>query len=99
MNAAKLLDANEASPADDTADGKIMFFLFVAAVLASTGAVALIALVGTWWMLGFGFAIHVTMTALVLLTIFHVMTSRARPSAESARTLAAPYLSSRSGPT
>ena len=64
--------------ADDTGSGLLIFLVFTAAVLVSTGAVALIALVGTWWMLGFGFAIHVAMTTLVVLTIIHVMDGRAR---------------------
>jgi hypothetical protein len=50
-----------------------MFVVFVAAVLTSTAAVVLIALLGEWWVLGFGFAIHVIMTAFVVLTIVQVM--------------------------
>lgn len=65
-------------PADDTGDGLLMFLVFVAAVLTSTATVAAIALVGTWWMLGFGFAIHVIMTAVVILTIVHAMAGRQR---------------------
>ena len=74
-----------AGPADDTGGGLLMFLVFTAAVLVSTGAVALIALVGTWWMLGFGFALHVAMTALVVLTIIHVMDGRARAIADRDR--------------
>ena len=44
---------------DDAGDGLLMFFVFTAAVLTSTAAVVLIALLGEWWVLGFGFAIHV----------------------------------------
>jgi hypothetical protein len=62
-----------------------MLFVFVTAVLTSTGAVALIALAGTWWMLGVGFAIHVAMTAAVVLTIVYVMASHRRSSAGRAR--------------
>jgi uncharacterized membrane protein len=62
-----------------------MFFVFTVAVLVSTGAVVLIALVGAWWILGFGFAVHVIMTAVVLLTIAHVMAGRERVRAERDR--------------
>ncbi len=67
-----------------------MFLVFIVAVLASTGAVVLIALVGTWWMLGFGFAIHMIVTAVVLLTVVHVMTGRARARTERDRPSPAP---------
>jgi membrane protein implicated in regulation of membrane protease activity len=73
------------SPATDSGDGLLMFFVFIAAVLTSTGAVALIALVDTWWALGLGFAIHVVMTALVVLTIVQVMAGRARATTERDR--------------
>jgi hypothetical protein len=33
-----------------------MFLIFTAAVLIVTGTVAVIAVVGTWWMLAVGFA-------------------------------------------
>jgi hypothetical protein len=36
---------------DDSSDGLTMFFVFTAAVLIATGAVALLAVIGTWWML------------------------------------------------
>jgi hypothetical protein len=78
MITSKPPDTRPAGLADDTGDGLLMFFVFTAAVLISTGAVALIAVVGTWWMLGFGFAIHVIMTLVVVLTIVHVMVGRAR---------------------
>jgi hypothetical protein len=74
-----------AGPDDDAGGGLLMLFVFVTAVLTSTGAVALIALAGTWWMLGVGFAIHVAMTAAVVLTIVYVMASHRRSSASRAR--------------
>ena len=74
-----------AGPDDDAGGGLLMLFVFIAAVLTSTGAVALIALAGTWWMLGVGFAIHVAMTAAVVLTIVYVMASHRRSSAGRAR--------------
>ena len=67
-----------------------MFFVFTAAVLTSTGAVAVIALVGTWWVLGLGFAIHAGMTVLVVLTTVDVMAGRARFGAERDRPRPAP---------
>jgi hypothetical protein len=59
-----------------------MFFVFTAAVLTSTAAVVLIALLGEWWVLGFGFAIHVIMTAIVVLSIVQVMAGRHRSIAD-----------------
>jgi hypothetical protein len=50
-----------------------MFVGFIVAVLTSTAAVVLIALLDEWWVVGFGFAIHVMVTAIVVLTIVHAM--------------------------
>lgn len=61
---------------DDTGSGLAMFLIFGAAVLLVTGAVALVALVGTWWMLAIGFSIHVVMTVLVMGTIAVVIRDR-----------------------
>ena len=61
---------------DDRRDGLAMFVIFIAAVLTATGAVALLALVGAWWMLGLAFGIHVLMTTLVVMTIVPVMNDR-----------------------
>ena len=58
---------------DDSRAGLAMFLIFTAAVLIVTGAVALVALVGGWWMLAVAFAIHVLMTTLVVATIAFVM--------------------------
>ena len=89
------LDTRAVGPGDDSGDGLLMFFVFTAAVLTSTGAVALIALVGTWWMLGLGFAVHAVMTGLVVLTIVDVMAGRARFTVERDRPR--PALDARSG--
>lgn len=43
--------------------GWVMFFVFTAAVLAITFAVAALALVPTWWMLGVVFGVHLAVTA------------------------------------
>ena len=72
-------------PADDSGDGLVTFVVFTAAVLIVTGAVALLALLGGWWMLGLAFAVHVGMTAVVVLTILHVMDGRARAIADRDR--------------
>ena len=58
---------------DDTGDGLLMFVVFIVAVLTSTAAVVLIALLDEWWVVGFGFAIHVIVTAIVVLTIVQAM--------------------------
>jgi hypothetical protein len=58
---------------DDSSDGLTMFFVFMAAVLIATGAVALLAVIGTWWMLAAAFAVHVAMTGVVILAISHAM--------------------------
>jgi len=62
---------------DDSGAGLAMFLIFTAAVLIVTGAVAVVALVGTWWMLAVGFAVHVAMTIVVVLTIVEVMAGHA----------------------
>jgi membrane protein implicated in regulation of membrane protease activity len=71
--------------ADDSGGGLAMFVVFTGAVLIVTGAVALLALDGGWWMLGLAFALHVGMTAVVVLTIVHVMDGRARAIADRDR--------------
>ena len=53
-----------------------MFVIFIVAVLTSTMAVVLVALLDAWWVLGFGFAMHVIVTAIVVLTIVQVMAGR-----------------------
>jgi hypothetical protein len=47
-------------------------------VLTSTAAVVLIAVLGEWWVFGFGLTIHAIMTAIVMLTIAQVMAGRHR---------------------
>jgi membrane protein implicated in regulation of membrane protease activity len=68
---------------DDSGAGVAMFVIFIAAVLIVTCAVALVALVDTWWILGIAYAIHVLMTTVVMATIVSVMNGRG--SAESDR--------------
>ena len=69
-------------PNDDDGDGLLMFLVFTTAVLTSTAAVVLIALLGEWWVFGFGLAIHAIMTAIVVLTIAQVMAGRHRSIAD-----------------
>lgn len=57
----------------DTAVGLEMFLVFSAAALIATGAVALLAVVRSWWMLGLALAIHVGMTVIVTATIVDAM--------------------------
>ncbi|MGN6869615.1 MAG: hypothetical protein ACTHMY_14585 [Solirubrobacteraceae bacterium] len=61
---------------DDSGGGLAMFLVFSSAVLIVTGGVALMALVGTWWIFGLAFAIHVLMTTVVVATIVLVMNGR-----------------------
>jgi len=75
--------AQAAVALDDSGAGLAMFVIFTTAVLIVTGAVVLVALVGGWWIVGFAFAIHVLMTAVVMATIVSVMNGRA--SAETDR--------------
>ena len=78
-----------------------MLVIFTGAVLFVTGAVALLALVGSWWMLGVAFAIHAATTAVRVLTILHVMAGPMRAIRVGRPTLAdtdsSPGPSSRSG--
>lgn len=72
--------------ADDRGYGLAMFLIFAAAALIVTGAVALLALVGSWSMLGVAFAVHVVMTALVTLTIVSALNGRPYAISDSRRT-------------
>ncbi len=66
-------DPLDSAPLDDSGSGLAMFVIFTAAVLIITGAVAVVALVGTWWTLGVAFATHIVMTIIVMATIWSVM--------------------------
>lgn len=69
-------ESTAVSPADDRGDGLAMFLIFTGAALIVTGAVAVLALVDSWWMLGIAFAVHVAMTAVVALTIVGALNDR-----------------------
>jgi hypothetical protein len=75
-------------PADDTCDGLAMLLVFIVAVLTVTGAVAALAVIGTWWMLGLVVGVHAIATVVVGLTIVWVMTGR--PEAMRSRASSAP---------
>jgi hypothetical protein len=77
-------------PGEDSAQGLAMFVIFTGAVLFVTGTVALLALVGSWWMLGVAFAMHAAMTAVVTLMLLHVMTEPKRAIPVSDRPSARP---------
>ena len=51
---------------DDSSYGWAMFLAFISAVLAITFTVCVLAMVGSWWMLGVAFAVDVGITALVM---------------------------------
>jgi membrane protein implicated in regulation of membrane protease activity len=61
---------------DDSGYGLAMLVIFTGAALIVTGAVALLALVGSWWMLAVAFAVHVGMTAVVTLAGIHAIDGR-----------------------
>lgn len=78
------IDLDDSAVVDDSRGGLAMFLIFTAAVLIVTGAVAIVALVGSWWILGVAFAVHVLMTAVVIATIWAVMSGRAAVATDSA---------------
>jgi membrane protein implicated in regulation of membrane protease activity len=55
---------------DDSGYGWVMFLVFIAAVLAVTFAVCVLAVIGSWWMLGVAVAIHVSLTAVVMRVVY-----------------------------
>jgi hypothetical protein len=59
----------------DTTYGWGMYWAFVLAVLAITAAVGVLAMVGSWWMLGIAVAIHLTITSIMLTVIFDALSS------------------------
>jgi hypothetical protein len=50
---------------DDRCMGLAMLVTFTAAALIVTGAVAMLPLISTWWVLGLAFGIHLIMTTAV----------------------------------
>lgn len=78
--------ATEAPPRDDASDGDAMFLIFTSAVLGVTGAIALVAFINTWFVLGLLMVLHIAMTTVVCVTIARVMSNR-EPGRTPARTL------------
>lgn len=68
---------NDAAPlsADDSGQGLALFVLFTVAVLLSTGAVAFLALLTSWWALGVVFGLHALVTVIVGTAVFGVLSS------------------------
>lgn len=80
-------------PADDSRDGLAMLFVFIVAVLTVTGAVAVLAVTDTWFVLGLVVGVHGVTTVVVALTIVWVMSGR--PDATHRRTSSAPEAEAR----
>lgn len=53
------------SGGDDRGLGLAMLVIFIAAALTVTGAVAMLALIDSWWLLGLAFGVHLLITAAV----------------------------------
>lgn len=58
---------------DDSGRGQALFFLFVGAVALVTGAVAALALLGSWWLLGVVFGVHLVVTLIVGAAVFAIL--------------------------
>src|ERR1035437_5281480 len=71
--------------ADDSGGGLAMVVVFTAARLIGPGAVALLLLDGGGWRLGLAFALHVGITAVVVLTFVQLMDGRGRAIANRDR--------------
>lgn len=70
----------------DATYGWEMFVAFIAAVLAITITVAVLALVGSWWMLGVAMVVHVAVTATMMKLVLGALGSEehAYPDARQA---------------
>lgn len=62
---------------DDRGTGLLLFVVFAVACLTVTGAVAMLALMDTWWVLGFAFGIDLVMTVVVWFTVLNALDSGA----------------------
>lgn len=63
----------QAGNSDDSGRGQALFFLFVGAVALVTGAVAALALLGSWWLLGVVFGVHLLVTLIVGAAVFAIL--------------------------
>jgi len=75
--------------ADDRGIGLAMILTFEVAILVVTAAVAMLAPIDTWWVLGLAFGIHLVVTAAVGLAVFDAVGGGTRTFAGSARQPAA----------
>jgi hypothetical protein len=57
----------------DSREGLALFLIFVGAALIVTGIVVILALVNSWWMLGFAIGVHAVMTTAVWLAIANAL--------------------------
>jgi hypothetical protein len=62
---------------DDRGLGLALFMVFIVACLLVIDAVALLALVPAWWVLGFAFGVHALMTAAFTLAVFNALSGGA----------------------
>lgn len=79
------LEGTDPAPGDATY-GWEMFTAFVASVLGITIVVAVLALIGSWWMLGIAMVVHVSITATMMRLIYGAFGSKdhAYPDARQA---------------
>lgn len=63
------------SDPDDSGYGWVMFLVFTVAVLVVTLGVGVLAVVGSWWMLGLAVAFHVSVTAAVIWVVYNAFGS------------------------
>jgi membrane protein implicated in regulation of membrane protease activity len=68
-------DSKPSALADDPGIGLALFLIFTIAILIVTGAVAMLALIDTWWVLGLAFGIHVLMTVAVGFAVFSALSA------------------------
>ncbi|HLH66054.1 MAG TPA: hypothetical protein VKV27_10150 [Solirubrobacteraceae bacterium] len=61
---------------DDSLVGQAMFAVFTVSCLFVTGAVAILALINTWWLLAVAFAFHVLITTIVGLVVGRALSGR-----------------------
>lgn len=57
----------------DSGVGLQMLVVFTGACLIVTGAVAMLALIDSWWVLGLAFGVHIVMTSFVGFAVFNAL--------------------------
>ena len=71
-------DARALSPEDEDR-GTALLALLAAASMIVVGAVWMLGAIGGWWMLALAVAVHLTMTAIVIVAVFVVVGEYRRP--------------------